>query len=184
MRIISGEFGGRILKTPNWDGTRPMTDKLRGALCDILAEEIPQARILDLFAGTGAVGIEALSRGAAQVDFVDISRKCFKLIKENLELVGAMDRAKIYCEDALNFLSNRAAVTDKSLYDLVFVTPPYADFDYGVLACLAPLVRAEGVVVAEKDRFVAKTTPAIPHFALYENKHYGDTDVLFFVKLA
>src|SRR5918992_1338042 len=88
MRVIAGAFKGRRLKPPTWDGLRPTSDKLRETLFNILAPRISGARVLDGFAGTGAVGIEALSRGAAHVTFVDSDRRATALIQQNLALCG------------------------------------------------------------------------------------------------
>src|SRR5512132_708308 len=88
MRVIAGTFKGRQLETPKWDGLRPTSDKLRETLFNILAPRIEGARVLDGFAGTGAVGIEALSRGAAHVSFVEKDRRAVALIQANLTACG------------------------------------------------------------------------------------------------
>ena len=88
MRIIAGELKGRRLKTPKWDGLRPTSDKLRETLFNVLAPRVAGARVLDFYAGTGAIGIEALSRGAAQVTFVDNDARAMKLIEQNLRHCG------------------------------------------------------------------------------------------------
>src|SRR5580765_7042969 len=92
MRIISGEFKGRRLNAPKWDGLRPTSDKLRETLFNIVAQQIPNARVLDAYAGTGAIGIEGLSRGAAHVTFADRDPRALKLVAENLALCGVSDR--------------------------------------------------------------------------------------------
>ena len=92
LRIIAGSLKGRRLLTPKWDGLRPTSDKLRETLFNILALRVEDARVLDAYAGTGAIGIEALSRGAAHVTFVDHDPRALKLIGENLTLCGVSDR--------------------------------------------------------------------------------------------
>src|SRR5918996_2768475 len=88
MRVIAGTLKGRRLKPPSWEGLRPTSDKLRETLFNILAARVPGARVLDGYAGTGAIGIEALSRGAAHVTFVDSDRRATALIEQNLALCG------------------------------------------------------------------------------------------------
>src|SRR5215203_3668754 len=92
MRVIAGELKGRRLKTPKWEGLRPTSDKLRETLFNVVAQRVPGARVLDLYAGTGAIGIEAISRGAAHVTFVDTDPRARTLIGENLRLCGVTDR--------------------------------------------------------------------------------------------
>src|SRR5918993_4098522 len=95
MRIIAGQFKGRRLKTPAWDGLRPTSDRLRETLFNILAPRIAGAHVLDGYAGTGAVGIEALSRGAAHVTFVEQDRRAVALIETNLRALGVTNRYAI-----------------------------------------------------------------------------------------
>src|SRR5687767_14582516 len=92
MRVIAGELKGRKLNAPTWEGLRPTSDKLRETLFNVIAQRVPGARVLDLYAGTGAIGIEALSRGAAHVTFVEKDARAVKLIEENLQRSGVSDR--------------------------------------------------------------------------------------------
>src|ERR1051325_7109635 len=100
MRVIAGEFKGRRLETPTWDGLRPTSDKLRETLFNILASRIVGARVLDGFAGTGAIGIEALSRGASHVTFVEKDRRALALIARNLAICEEPQRYTIECRSA------------------------------------------------------------------------------------
>jgi 16S rRNA (guanine966-N2)-methyltransferase len=104
MRVVTGEAKGRKLKTPKTDGTRPIMNRVKTALFDILAPEIEDARFLDLFAGTGSVGIEALSRGAAHATFIEMNAQVVKLVRENLQITGLADRAETLHSDAFKFL--------------------------------------------------------------------------------
>ena len=104
MRVIAGHFKGRRLKAPSWDGLRPTSDKLRETLFNILAPRIAGARVLDGYAGTGAVGIEALSRGAAHVTFVERDRRAAALIAANLALCGVEQGYTIDCGDVASAL--------------------------------------------------------------------------------
>lgn len=151
MRIIAGEYRGRVLKSPPDSRTRPTSDRLRETLFNILAPQIgDDTRVLDLCAGTGAIGIEALSRGAEFVTFVDKSRKSCALIEENLDLLG-IDEAKteVVALPAENFTGRE----HKLGWDIVFFDPPY-DTNYGLVlfdfgADDAKLLREDGVLVAE-----------------------------------
>jgi len=165
MRIIAGRFRGRKLKSPPSLATRPTSDRLRETLFNILAPRIEGARFLDLCAGTGAVGIEALSRGASHVTFVDQSRKMCALIEANLEgLAIDEDEIEIVTSEALHFLgtaqrnSSEPSLTVGRLprrqpFDIIFFDPPYAA-DYGPLLnylgeSTASLLSKEGIVIVE-----------------------------------
>ncbi len=130
MRIIAGEYRGRILKSPGNYQTRPTSDRLRETLFNVLNPRInPQLKFLDLCAGTGAIGIEAISRGAGFVSFVDISRKTCGLIEENLDLLRIPEtQTEIYCSSAVKFLSREK----QKSWDIVYFDPPYSD-DYSLI---------------------------------------------------
>jgi len=129
MRIIAGKYRGRKLKSLPGADTRPTSDRLRETLFNILAPRIGGARFLDLFAGTGAVGIEALSRGAEQVTFVDQSRTMCALIKANLETIQVDEKAcEIVTAEASDFLRAFLKKTVQP-YDILYFDPPYAS-DY------------------------------------------------------
>lgn len=134
MRIIAGEYRGRVLKSPSDTRTRPTSDRLRETLFNILAPRIIGARFLDLCAGTGAVGIEALSRGASFVTFVDLSRKMYSLIETNLKLCRAeKEHYEIVLSDATDFLKREQT----NYWDIVFYDPPYQDDYIPVLSLFA-----------------------------------------------
>ena len=146
MRIIAGQWKGRTLDTPTWDGVRPTSDRLRETLFNVLAGEVAGARVLDVYAGTGAVGLEALSRGAAAVTFVEQDRRAVALVRRNLARCGASDAYVIVARDAAEAL--RSGRFDP--FDLVFLDPPYADASRdGVLSLAAAHVAASGVLVLE-----------------------------------
>jgi 16S rRNA (guanine966-N2)-methyltransferase len=120
VRVIAGSARGRRLAAVPGEGTRPITDRAKEALFAILQLRVPGARVLDLFAGTGAVGIEALSRGAAWCDFVDLAPPALRTIRANLTHTDLGTRARVMRREALAFLAERAEVP----YDLVYVAPP------------------------------------------------------------
>jgi 16S rRNA (guanine966-N2)-methyltransferase len=144
MRIIAGELKGRRLKTPKWDGLRPTSDKLRETLFNVVARRVPGARVLDLYAGTGAIGIEALSRGASHVTFVDRDARALKLIEENLRHCGIRDRYAI-----IRTLQSLPAAS----FDLAVLDPPYDESDLTAsIAAAEPLMAPAGLLVLEHAR--------------------------------
>jgi 16S rRNA (guanine966-N2)-methyltransferase len=181
MRIVGGAWGGRRLQAPPGDATRPTSDRVREALFSILGERVRDARVLDLFAGSGALGLEALSRGAAEATFVDSAAAPVRALRANLESLGAErsggdrsapDRTEVRRQDALRFLgSARSAARD---YDLVFLDPPYrlANRLGGRLSEELPHVLAPGAtVVTESDR----RNPLDLDLPISDERRYGDT---------
>jgi 16S rRNA (guanine966-N2)-methyltransferase len=168
--VIAGTYGGRRLTAPPGSSTRPTSDRVRGALFSILGARIDGARVLDLFAGSGALGIEALSRGAESAVFVDDAPAAIRAIRGNLEALGLS--AGVRRVDALRHLG--AASSDGAQYDLIFLDPPYrlADSLAGRLSEALPAVLAPGAVaVAESDR----RAPLALDLPLLDERRYGDT---------
>jgi 16S rRNA (guanine966-N2)-methyltransferase len=159
MRVIAGRFKGRRLEAPTWEGIRPTSDKLRETLFDILAPRIAGARVLNGFAGTGAVGIEALSRGAAYVTFVERDRRAAALIAANLARCGVEGGYTIETGDVAAVL--RRAPADAA-FDLILLDPPYdADPDMvtRALAASADRLAPDGLLVLERAR---RREPVMP----------------------
>ena len=121
MRIIAGQWRGRSIKAPKDARVRPTGDRAREAWMSIVQPEIPGARVLDLYAGSGALGLEALSRGAESADFVDVGPASIKIIRENGAALGALDRMHIHRAEALRFAQRLGA----GAYDIAFADPPY-----------------------------------------------------------
>ncbi len=151
LRIIAGSLKGRRLKAPDWEGLRPTSEKLRETLFNILAPRIAGARVLDAYAGTGAVGIEALSRGASRVTFVESDRRAQVLVAQNLAHCGVADGYAI-----IRARLDRACKSfGAGEFDVVFMDPPYAepaDRVAAALACAAHAVAEGGVVIVEHSR--------------------------------
>ena len=121
MRIVSGKFAGRTLTSPADARVRPTAEHVRAALLDLLAAELRDARVLDLFAGTGALGLEAISRGAASADFVEFRPGSLHALRANVAALRLRDRTRIFKRDALPF----AAQLSANSYDIAFADPPY-----------------------------------------------------------
>ncbi len=160
MRIIAGTLKGRRLDAPTWPGLRPTSDKLRETLFNVLQGRLPQARFLDVFAGTGAVGIEALSRGAAHVTFVDADARAQGLIAENLARCGLLMTSMRKSGDrgvgqGDGYTIERGSAEDvlsrlEPVFDVVFLDPPYDEPDLaGAVTLGVGLLTAGGICVLE-----------------------------------
>jgi len=148
MRVIAGSLKGRRLKTPTWEGLRPTSDKLRETLFNILAPRIEGARVLDGYAGTGAIGIEALSRGAAHVTFVERDRRAQALIAENLARCGVADGYVMMRASVSRALADLQGAS----FDIMIFDPPYQQEPDEILAASADRLAAGGVLVLEHAR--------------------------------
>jgi len=149
MRIVAGTLRGRRIDAPTWEGLRPTSDKLRETLFNVLAPRIEGARVLDGFAGTGAVGIEALSRGASHVTFVERDPRAVALIESNLERCGLTDR---YAIIRARF-AGTARPPDGGSFDIIFLDPPYGQRELvDAIEAAAPLVEQETLLVVEHAR--------------------------------
>jgi 16S rRNA (guanine966-N2)-methyltransferase len=169
MRIIAGEYKGRRLASPAGRDTRPTADRVREALFSILGP-LDGERVLDLFAGSGALGIEALSRGADEAVFVDSDRRATDAISRNLEALGVL--APVHRRDALGYL--RAA--SEGPFDLVFLDPPYSSASElaGSLSQALPAVLSKNArIVSESD----KRKPLELMLPLVDERVYGDTRI-------
>jgi 16S rRNA (guanine(966)-N(2))-methyltransferase RsmD len=161
MRVIAGTLKGRRLKAPTWEGLRPTSDKLRETLFNILAPRMAGARVLDAYAGTGAVGIEALSRGAAAVTFIESDTRAEALIADNLAHCGVTSGYAIIRGHVEGALRDLRAAAQPETFDLVFLDPPY-EATRGdaagkhhlddVVAAAADVLAAHGIVVLEHAR--------------------------------
>ncbi len=172
MRVIAGTAKGvRLGRVPT--GTRPLSDRAREGLFSSLGDLVPDARCADLFAGTGAVGIEALSRGAAWCLFVDSEPRAIRAVRENLERAGVGERATVVRGDVGSSLG-------RGPFDLAFLDPPYAfpqDSLRDVIARLVRLTAPGGIVALTRPR--ADSTDVIPiHWAVVRLLTYGDTRIL------
>jgi 16S rRNA (guanine966-N2)-methyltransferase len=133
VRIIAGEWRGRRISAPTGDAVRPTLDRVREAWMSMVHTSLPDARVLDLFAGSGALGLEALSRGAARADFVENDSRAFRALRENIEVLDAGDRCTVHREDAIAYLvkvsegdgEHEAGGRAVPAYDVAFADPPY-----------------------------------------------------------
>ncbi len=179
MRVITGTARGRRLLELVGQETRPTTDRVKEGLFSALQFEIEGAKVLDLFAGTGQLGIECLSRGAVSATFVDLRRDAAALVKKNLEQTNLLDRACVICGDARDFLTRT-----NETFDLIFLDPPYAsDWLNEILERIAApgfdILRPCGIIAAEHP--AENVLPALPPpYRLQRTYRYGRIAVSLF----
>jgi 16S rRNA (guanine966-N2)-methyltransferase len=150
MRIVAGALKGRRIDGPSWDGLRPTSDSLRETLFNVLGPTLDGCRVLDAFAGTGAVGIEAISRGASHVTFLDSDSRAITLVKRNIAHCGVENACAIIRDD---FMTPRARNRVIDRFDLVFLDPPYEGMDAAAIVDAASQrVTPGGRVVIEHSR--------------------------------
>ncbi len=177
MRVITGIARGKRLVTPEGSDVRPTSDKVKEALFSALQFDIEGRRVLDLFAGSGQLGIEALSRGAKSCVFVDNSKKSISLVKKNLEITGLENNAKVVQSDFSSF-----AAMCRDTFDIVFLDPPY---NTGILCdsikSVLPLMSDFGMIVCEYPPEV-EIPESIADFTVYRTYRYGKINVTVYRK--
>jgi len=178
MRITSGLVKGYKIKVPADERVRPAQSIVRQAIFNMLGESIVGTQVLDLFAGSGSLGIEALSRGADWADFVDMDKKCCDIIKQNLLHTNLREKSKVYTMKAKRFLDETAS----DIYDFIFLSPPYSQgIDRILLNNLNKIVRGRGVVIFEHSK--ETTLPKeIEGLALLDQRTYGAATISFLQK--
>ncbi|MDL2236148.1 16S rRNA (guanine(966)-N(2))-methyltransferase RsmD [Christensenellaceae bacterium OttesenSCG-928-L17] len=178
MRIIAGSAKGRLLLSPKGMSTRPTLDRVKESLFSILQFSLPNTRVLDLYAGTGSLGLEALSRGASHAVFNDSDKRCAETIQANIEALGFSAQATLLQMDAMMAL---ARLRGGQPFDIVFFDPPYQQGENGALHALFEyaLLAANCMVVVEHAwNDAPKEEPSL--FRLTDRRKYRDTGISFF----
>lgn len=183
MRIIAGIAKGRKLKSPKGTTTRPMLDRVKEALFSILSDRINGARVLDLFAGVGSLGVEALSRGAESVIFVEDFKLSADILKENLEATGLNDKAVLVEQDVEIFFKKIALKNPR--FDLIFMDPPYKIDSVKLKGIFETLLKNN--FIAEEGEIVyhhhSKQTPIeVDQFEIISTRKYGNSSLSFYEK--
>lgn len=178
LRVIAGSAKGRQLKRVPGDTTRPIMDRVKEALFSILGRDVLDARFLDIFAGTGSVGIEALSRGAKHAVFMDLEPKAIQTIQENLTLTKLAQKATVRRGDAFAYLAGRV----EQPYELIYVAPPqYKTMWLKTLQLLdqrPEWLAADGTIIVQIDPSEYQP-PALTHFEIDDERKYGNTLLIF-----
>jgi 16S rRNA (guanine(966)-N(2))-methyltransferase RsmD len=178
LRIIAGSLKGRRLKPPDWEGLRPTSDKLRETLFNVLGDHVVGAQVLDGFAGTGAVGIEALSRGAAHVTFVENDSRAIRLLQSNLQHCGVEER---YAIIRVDFARAKPLLQTSAPFDVVFLDPPYGRAELAAALAGAESIASAGTRVVVEH---AKRDPAplrAGTLVLTRDLVSGDSGLAFYV---
>jgi len=179
MRVISGSAKGRKLESVPGDAVRPITDRAKEALFSILGEEIRQARVLDLFGGTGSVGIEALSRGAEQVTFIERYKPALRVIGHNLQHTRLAERAHVVRGDAFKYLRKH----NIGPFDIIFVAPPqYKGMWLEALQLIdsrPELLSPDGQVIVQINP-IEYEEPELKNLALFDTRTYGSVQLDFY----
>jgi len=178
MRVIAGEFRGRRLLPPVGDTTRPITDRVKQSLFDILAPSIPGANVYDCFAGTGSMGLECLSRGAQLATFFEADRSAVQLLKKNIETLHVVNRAMVIPSDLFAWFRSHETVPRP--VDLIFLDPPYRFLRErpedlrGLAKAFAAHLAPDGMVVFRHD---AGDSLSLPSLVVGDVREYGSMTI-------
>ena len=174
VRVIAGKYGGRIITAPDGRRTHPMSERVRNALFNSIGDEVNGAVVLDAYAGTGAVGFEAISRGASHATFVEKDRIAQKVIDENITTLNCDDQAKLVKAS----VSSWANTYDGPSFDIIFVDPPYHDVQFSTVLMLMGLLKPGALMVlSHPGRDECPTRPGV---VVVDNRSYGDATLTFF----
>lgn len=178
LRIIAGEFGGRFIAAPPGKSTHPMSERARGAIFNSLGERVSGARVLDAFAGSGAVGLEALSREAKHITFVEKNRVAGKIIKENCASLQADDSTDVIITTVNNWLET----ADPGEFDLIFADPPYHNLQLSTVKKLMGLLKVGGTMVLSHTG--KGGVPEQTGIVVVDNRSYSNMHASFYRRVA
>ena len=188
MRIIAGEFRGRKLLAPEGDVTRPITDRAKQSLFDVLSPYIEGANVFDLFAGTGSMGLECLSRGAKHATFFEADRSALMRLKKNTAALGVAGRARVISQDLFRWFSAASPpVEGAGEIDLLFLDPPYRFLRErpedlrGLAGKLHAELAADGIIIFRHD---AADTLELPSLAPFDRRDYGQMTIELLSRLS
>lgn len=171
LRIIAGIYGGRLIKTPGTHATHPMGDRERGAIFNLLQHYIAETEVLDAFAGSGSIGLEALSRGAKTATFLEKDKKALKTLDENIEKLSVKDKTKV--------TKNIAGIKGK--YDIIFADPPYDKPQYALVTSLIDHLKPNGYFVLSHSKSTPPPTPK--QLSLISDKNYANATIKIYQNL-
>ncbi len=174
VRIIAGKFGSRPLDAPGRSSTHAMSERVRGALFNSLADAVEDARVLDAFAGSGALGLEALSRGAREAVFVEKDRIAAKIIAKNIETLDIEDKTKVIRAGVASWIETAG----ESDFDLIFADPPYHDLQFSTVKKLFGLLKPGALMVLSHTG--KGEVPIQTGIVVVDNRSYGNAHLTFF----
>ena len=174
IRIIAGSLGGRTIIAPAGRKTHPMGERVRNALFNILGDTLKGANVLDAFAGTGSLGIEAISRGAAHATFVEKDRTAYNILVENITTLGIQNKTKAVKSPVASWISTY----DGELFDIILADPPYHDTQFSTVTSLMGLLKPGALMVlSHPGRDECPTRPGV---VVVDNRSYGNAALVFF----
>ena len=174
LRIISGKFGGRSIQAPSGRLTHPMSSRVRGSLFNIINEQLVGAEVLDVFAGTGSLGLESLSRGAKKATFIERDRLASKILIENIKSLNVVASTTVVQIGARTWIDKNL---DKS-YDIIFADPPYNDLQLSTVSSLASLLKPNGLMVLSYPG--RGELPTVQGVVVVDNRSYGTAALTFY----
>lgn len=174
MKIIAGFYGGRVINAPDSRRTHPMGEMIRNAMFNSIGRSIEGSAVLDAFAGSGSIGLEALSRGAKSAVFVERDRDAQKVIEGNISSLGVQDKTKLIKAPVGSWLSTYAGKE----FDIIFADPPYHDTQFSTVIKLMGLLKVGALMVlSHPGRDECPTKPGV---VVVDNRSYGDASLVFF----
>jgi len=175
LRLIAGKFGGRIIEGSGTKRTHPMGERIRGSLFNIVGSEIEDAEVLDAFAGSGSLGLEALSRGAAHATFIERDRVAQTIIANNVKALGVENATKLIKAPVASWLD-----TTEKQFDIIFADPPYHDLQLSTVGKLTKVLKPNGLMVLS---YTGKgEVPTELGVVVVDNRSYGDAVLAFYRK--
>jgi len=174
LHIISGKFGGRVISAPEGRLTHPMGSRVRGSLFNIIGDEIINADVLDVFAGTGSLGLESLSRGAKYTTFIERDRVASRILKENIKKLDVVNNTTAIQIGASTWINKNL---DK-LYDIIFADPPYNDLQLSTVSDLVSLLKPNGLMVLSYPG--RSELPTVHGVVVVDNRSYGTAALIFY----
>jgi len=176
VKIISGIYGGQLLKTPDNSKTHPMSERIRGSLFNIIQGDLKQARVLDAFAGTGVLGIEAISRGAKEAVFIERDLKANKILSENVKKIKIENFTNIYKMGVKTFIDKN----QNNLFDVILVDPPYNNMQLSTVSALVSILKPNGLMVLSYPG--RGEIPTVNGVVVVDNRNYGTAALAFYRK--
>lgn len=173
LRVISGKYGGRFLDVPDNSRTHPMSERIRGSLFNILGD-LADLSVLDVFAGTGAIGLEALSRGAHEATFIEKDRIAARVIENNISLLKVGDQTRLIKTSVSNWMNT----TENKQYDLVIADPPFHDLQLSTVKQLGSYLKPKGLMILSLPG--RESAPTVNGVVVVDNRSYGDAALAFY----
>jgi 16S rRNA (guanine966-N2)-methyltransferase len=178
LRIIAGKFGGRIIQAPTGKITHPMSERVRSSLFNMILDKLPNAKILDAFAGSGSLGLEALSRGAAHATFIERGREAGDILSRNIKELGVESISESFKMNVNSWITKNQ---DK-MYDVIFTDPPYNDMQFSTVSRLSKLLSPNGIMVISYPG--RGEVPTVDGIVVVDNRSYGTAALAFYHKIA